>query len=147
MGTRSMSGFGDELTRFMEAREIGVRALGKRSGYSASYISQLCHGRRRPSPEAAQDLDDALAAGGELAACAPTATAVDVPGRQLMIPAGTVMEIAAILSALPGQHQQTVGALRDQEYDHLVDALAHWAEHMKRRDVSGGPLAAHRRLR
>jgi len=135
MGSRSMSGFGDELTRLMEAREIGVRALGKRSGYSASYISQLCHGRRRPSPEAAQDLDDALAAGGELAACAPTATAVDVPGRQLMIPAGTVMEIAAVLSALPGQHQQTHGALRDQEYDHLVDALAHWAEHMKRRDV------------
>jgi len=84
---------------------------------------------------AAQDLDDALDAGGELAACAPTASATDVPGRQLMIPAEKAREIAAILSALPDQHQQAPGALRDQEYDHLVDALAHWAEHMKRRDI------------
>jgi len=37
MGSRSMSGFGDELTRLMEAREIGVRALGKRSGYRACF--------------------------------------------------------------------------------------------------------------
>jgi transcriptional regulator with XRE-family HTH domain len=63
-----MSDFGTELARLMQARGIGVRELHRRSGYSAAYISQLRHGRRLPSPEAARDLDDALSADGALAA-------------------------------------------------------------------------------
>jgi transcriptional regulator with XRE-family HTH domain len=65
-----MSGFGAELGRWMRARGTGVRELHRRSGYSAGYITQLRQGRRNPSPEAARDLDDALSAGGELAASA-----------------------------------------------------------------------------
>jgi transcriptional regulator with XRE-family HTH domain len=63
-----MSDFGAELERLMRARGLGVRALHRRSGYSAGYITQLRQGRRNPSPETARDLDDALDAGGALAA-------------------------------------------------------------------------------
>lgn len=65
-----MSGFGAELGRWMQARGVGVRELHRRSGYSAGYITQLRQGRRNPSPDAAHDLDDALSAGGALAASA-----------------------------------------------------------------------------
>lgn len=71
MGTRSMSGFGEALARLMRERGVGVRELSRRSGYSTGYVSQLCHGRRNPSPEAARDLDDALGADGELAVLMP----------------------------------------------------------------------------
>ena len=66
-----MGEFGGELTRWMQARDTGVRELARRSGYTASYISQLRAGKRMPSPEAAADLDDALSAGGALASSAP----------------------------------------------------------------------------
>lgn len=65
-----MSGFGAQLGRWMQARGMGVRELHRRSGYSAGYITQLRQGRRNPSPDAARDLDDALSAGGALAASA-----------------------------------------------------------------------------
>jgi transcriptional regulator with XRE-family HTH domain len=60
MGTRGMSDFGEELTRWMAARQVGVRELARRSGYSHGHICDLRSRRKRPSPEAAQDLDDAL---------------------------------------------------------------------------------------
>jgi hypothetical protein len=63
-----MSDFGEELTRRMQAREVGVRELARCSGYSHGHISDLRSGRKLPSPEAAQDLDDALDAGGALMA-------------------------------------------------------------------------------
>jgi transcriptional regulator with XRE-family HTH domain len=63
-----MSDFSVELTRLMRDQGVGVRSLARRSGYSAAHISQLARARRYPSPEAAADLDDALAAGGALAA-------------------------------------------------------------------------------
>lgn len=130
-----MGEFGDELARWMTARQAGVRELARRSGYTASYISQLRAGKRAPSPDAAADLDDALTAGGQLAAAAPAPARRPGPetGRQ----AGAAGEIAAILSALPGPGpgQQGIGALRDQEYDHLVQALVQWAAQMRRRDI------------
>jgi transcriptional regulator with XRE-family HTH domain len=116
-----MGDFDTELTRWMEARGLGVRELHRRSGYSAAYISQLRHGRRMPSPEAARDLDDALGADGALAG------SVSEPGHQ---PSG---ELAAVLAMFP--QQPVTGALRDREYDHLVQSLAHWALQMKRRDL------------
>jgi hypothetical protein len=63
-----MSDFGEELTRRMQARETGVRELARRTGYSHGHICDLRSGRKHPSPEAAQDLDDALDAGGALMA-------------------------------------------------------------------------------
>jgi transcriptional regulator with XRE-family HTH domain len=76
-----MSDFSTELARWMQARAMGVRELHRRSGYSPAYISQLRHGKRNPSTEAARDLDDALAAGGALVAAilaaGPSRAAVD----------------------------------------------------------------------
>src|SRR5260370_29785676 len=48
---------------------------------------------------------------------------------------GADARIAAVLAALPRHDQPGPGALRDQEYDHLVQALAQWAAQMKRRDI------------
>jgi len=128
-----MGEFGGELTRWMQARGTGVRELARRSGYTASYISQLRAGKRMPSRDAAADLDDALGAGGALAAAAP-APARDA-GRAVTHRDGADARIAAVLAALPGHDQPGPGALRDQEYDHLVQALAQWAAQMKRRDI------------
>jgi hypothetical protein len=86
-----------------------------------------------PSPDAARDLDDALGAGGELVSAAPAGPRG--PGRAAGTAAGVAGEITAILAALPGPGQPGLGVLRDQEYDHLVRALAQWAWQMKRRDV------------
>ena len=93
-----MGEFGGELTRWMQARDTGVRELARRSGYTASYISQLRAGKRMPSPDAAADLDDALAAGGALASSAPAAS----PGRPAVRPASAAAEIAAILVRAAG---------------------------------------------
>lgn len=68
--TRQMSDYSEALTRLMKEQHVGVRELARRSGYSAAHISQLANGHRSPSPEAAQDIDDALSAGGALAAAA-----------------------------------------------------------------------------
>ena len=128
-----MGEFGSELARWMRARETGVRELARRSGYTPSYISQLRAGKRMPSADAAADLDDALGAAGALAAAAP-APAREM-SRAVMRADSAAGQIAAILAALPGPGQPGLGALRDQEYDHLVQALAQWAAQMKRRDI------------
>src|ERR1035441_7808458 len=104
-----MGEFGSELTRWMQARDTGVREMGRRSGYTPSYISQLRAGKRMPSAEAAADLDDAVSAGGALAASAPAAARA--AGRPVMRAAGPAGEIAAILAGLPGDGQRGLGAL------------------------------------
>lgn len=66
--------FGAEMTRLMQANGVGVNELARKSGYTASHISQLRSGKRNPSPRAAQDLDDALQADGVLAELVPAET-------------------------------------------------------------------------
>ncbi len=68
-----MDEFGAELACLMGQRGMGVRELARRSGYSYGFISQLRGGTRLPSPETAQDLDDALDAGGSLSRAAAAA--------------------------------------------------------------------------
>jgi transcriptional regulator with XRE-family HTH domain len=65
------TGFSTELARLMAEQRISVRALAALSGYSKTHIDELKRGVRGPSPEAAQDLDDALRADGQLAVRAP----------------------------------------------------------------------------
>ena len=71
IGGRSMSEFGSELTRLMTARTVGVRALARQLHYNPGHISNLRNGQARPSAELARDLDEALGAGGSLAALVP----------------------------------------------------------------------------
>jgi transcriptional regulator with XRE-family HTH domain len=66
-----MSGdFGEEMTRLMAARGIGVRELARRVHYNAGHISNVKNGHARPSPELAAALDTALGADGALMALA-----------------------------------------------------------------------------
>lgn len=65
------TGFSTELARLMAEQHISVRALAELSGYSKTHIDELKRGERGPSPEAAQDLDDALHADGQLLSKVP----------------------------------------------------------------------------
>ena len=69
---RAGTPFGEKLLALMEARGWALRDVARRVPCSAGYLSNLIHGRRRTSEEMASRLDDALEAGGELAALAET---------------------------------------------------------------------------
>lgn len=85
-----MSDFGTELARLMDARGVGVRELARQIHYNAGHISNLRSGKARPSPELARELDDYFAAGGTLAALAPTV------GRGAPTQAPLTDELAAV---------------------------------------------------
>jgi hypothetical protein len=121
-----MGDFSGELKRQMAATGTGVRQLSRIAGYSAGHISGLRTGAKRPSPEAARDLDDALGAMGRLAACVPPAA----PAAAAVRRAG---DITAILAAVPEQGH--AGPVGDDDYDKLIQALSDWASRMKRRDL------------
>jgi transcriptional regulator with XRE-family HTH domain len=133
-----MTDFGDELTHWMTVRQIGVRALARRSGYSTGFISQLCSGKRNPSPDTGQNLDDALAAGGRVAALVPRPLrrgATSSPNSPEAPRArNQLAEVAAIFSAAV-DGPLPAGAFSEQEYGQLVQALSNWAMQMKRRDL------------
>lgn len=67
---RAGNPFGEKILTLMEARGWSLRDVARRVPCSAGYLSNLIHGRRRTSEEMAGRLDDALEAGGELAALA-----------------------------------------------------------------------------
>ncbi|WP_089157881.1 helix-turn-helix domain-containing protein [Micromonospora sp. NBS 11-29] len=80
--------FALHLQALLRARELSYRTLAAQTYYSKSYLHDLACGRKAPSPEVAQRLDDALDAGGGLAALASASdpreqrtTVSDRPGR------------------------------------------------------------------
>lgn len=56
------------LRRLRDQAGMSYAALGAAARYDRSYIWELEHGRKRPTAETARHLDDALGAGGKLAA-------------------------------------------------------------------------------
>ena len=63
--------FAERLRELMAERGISERELARRVNCDRSYVHLLKHGKRRaPGHRIAQRLDDALSAGGELAALA-----------------------------------------------------------------------------
>ncbi|EXG80034.1 helix-turn-helix domain-containing protein [Cryptosporangium arvum] len=64
--------FAQTLRELRLAAGLGLRPLARAAHVDFSTISKLEHGRR-PSPDVAQALDDALQAGGRLVATAPPA--------------------------------------------------------------------------
>ncbi|MFI6821630.1 helix-turn-helix domain-containing protein [Micromonospora sp. NPDC050187] len=64
------SRFAVRLRALLKERGITYRALAARTYYGKSYLHDLAHGRKPPTADAAQALDAALDAGGELAALA-----------------------------------------------------------------------------
>lgn len=79
-----MSAFGNELTRLMTARGIGVHEFARMSHYSAGYISNLRSGKKTPAPEAAAEFDALLQANGQLIATLSTPGAGAPDGRPFL---------------------------------------------------------------
>ena len=78
---RAATPFGDRVVALMEARGLSLRETARRVACSAGYLSNVLHGRRRPSTRVAARLDDLLEAAGELVALAETAEVVTDDGE------------------------------------------------------------------
>ena len=97
---RAATPFGEKVVALMEARGLSVRETARRIACSAGYLSNVIHGRRRPSARVTARLEDVLAGGGELAALAHTAEVVsddDEPARPGN-PARLAREVRAALA-------------------------------------------------
>jgi transcriptional regulator with XRE-family HTH domain len=84
-GARAETPFGERVVALMEARRLSVRETARRVACSAGYLSNVLHGRKRPSARVAARLDDLLGAGGKLVTLAETAeitTHDDVPAAR-----------------------------------------------------------------
>ncbi|MGI5246616.1 helix-turn-helix domain-containing protein [Dactylosporangium sp. CA-139066] len=62
--------FAARLRELIEQRELSYRALAARVHYGKTLVNDLATGRKSPTPDVAQRLDEVLGAGGELAALA-----------------------------------------------------------------------------
>src|SRR5712664_4108154 len=58
--------FGTKLAALIEERGMSLREVAHRAGYSAGYLSNVVHGRKRATGQIASLLDDLLDGGGEL---------------------------------------------------------------------------------
>lgn len=77
-------GFGPYLKSLRKDHNWSLRRLGDHVHISHQHVSDLEHGRKRPSVQAAELLDDALGADGRLAGMVrPIADQQDVSGRSL----------------------------------------------------------------
>jgi transcriptional regulator with XRE-family HTH domain len=74
--SRAETPFGERVVTLMDARGLSARETARRISCSAGYLSNVLHGRKRPSARIAARLDDLLEAGGELVALAETAELV-----------------------------------------------------------------------
>lgn len=59
--------FPDRMRQLLEARGVSYRTLAARTFHAKSYLHDLATGRKTPTADAAQRIDDALGAGGQLA--------------------------------------------------------------------------------
>jgi transcriptional regulator with XRE-family HTH domain len=81
----AMTDFGTELRRLLTERGMSLNELARRSNYDAGYLSKIGSGRKRATSAVAARLDDALGAGGSLAALAddsPLFNGTLNPGRR-----------------------------------------------------------------
>ena len=64
--------FGEEIRRLMAERRVGLRELARQVNYDPGYLSKVVNGRKAVSRDLARRLDEALGAGGTLAASRAT---------------------------------------------------------------------------
>jgi len=77
MSDHQVSAFADELRRLRLERGLSYRGLAQVVHYAKSYLEDLEKGRKLPSPALARRLDEALRAGGRLAATLRTPAPAD----------------------------------------------------------------------
>jgi transcriptional regulator with XRE-family HTH domain len=138
-----MTSFGEELARWMTARDVGVRKLAGRTGYSPGHISDLRNGNKRPSSDAGEDLDDALGAGGQLAALAK---ARDSSGQSAIItsPGQPVTADGDRLATWITSSNTTDEAI--ERIDHAASELAGRHARQPPRHVLADVMQAHRQV-
>jgi transcriptional regulator with XRE-family HTH domain len=68
--------FAQRMRELLDHRGMSLRALAAHTYYSKSYLGELATGHKRPTVDAARRIDEALSAGGELAALVHLAPAV-----------------------------------------------------------------------
>ena len=73
---RAETPFGEKVVALMDAAGLSVRETARRVSCSAGYLSNVIHGRRRPSARVTERLEQVLSAGGELTVLARTAQIV-----------------------------------------------------------------------
>jgi transcriptional regulator with XRE-family HTH domain len=88
--------FAGRLRVVMAERGLGVLALARRVPCDKALISRLASGKQRPSEQIAHRLDDALAAGGELAALAATAVSAAGAGELGLIDLARRQEVSDV---------------------------------------------------
>lgn len=84
---RTINSFAAAVHRLLRARGMSQGDLAVRTGYSASYLSKVLHGRRRLQPSVAREIDKALDADGELVQLALAQTVGETaPARPMQLP-------------------------------------------------------------
>ena len=78
--------FGEKVVALMDARGVSLRETARRVPCSAGHLSNMIHGRRRPSARVASRLEQVLAADGELAALAQAAQVVTAEDEAMASP-------------------------------------------------------------
>jgi transcriptional regulator with XRE-family HTH domain len=116
---RAATPFGERVVALMQERGLSAAGTARRVSCSPGYLSNVIHGRKRPSRRVAARLDDLLQAGGDLIALAGTAEIVTDDGEP---PRGTA----------PGPADDGQGALAGQSALFTYDVDAH--------TVTGGQL-------
>jgi transcriptional regulator with XRE-family HTH domain len=74
--------FGIKLAALIEERGMSLREAARHAGYSAGYLSNVMHGRKRATDQIASLLDDLLDADGELIALAKAAARDSKPAAR-----------------------------------------------------------------
>jgi hypothetical protein len=91
-----MDEFAGRLRALMAERGLGVLALARQVPCDKALISRLAAGKQRPSEQIASRLDDALGAGGELAALAAAAVPAAGAGELDLIELARRQEVSDV---------------------------------------------------
>jgi transcriptional regulator with XRE-family HTH domain len=139
--------FAARLSALMAERGVGVRALARRVPCDPGYVSQLASGRRRPSAKIAARIDEVLAAGGDLSACARDAsrTAALRPAARAGMPAAAGQEQGLGLGLGLDELRHISAAIQDARRYLDADIVTYFSDRiawLAAADGAEGPRAA-----
>lgn len=134
--------FPQHMRDLMEQRGVSYRALAARSYYAKSYLQRLAAGTKTPTAEVAKAIDEALGAGGELAAM--VGAAIDVGDLARRVAASDVS--ADTLDQLELAVDDLAVAYASQPAAALVPLIAKHLAYVGRLLDARKTLAQHRRL-
>jgi transcriptional regulator with XRE-family HTH domain len=89
--------FAPRMRELLAERGISYRALAARTFYAKSYLNDLAHGRKLPTAEIAERVDEALDAGGELAAMVSSGGTDDSVQRRTLVAALAGLGLAPVV--------------------------------------------------